>query len=92
MGWCFDRRGLAPLFTDAPLRSSVQEKSQVCYCERGEQGATAHSSKVPSGAIQRRFSEGRVRSQVTDYMEHNTPAVSCVVDGQLIQQTIYHKP
>ena len=31
-------------------------------------------------------------SQVTDYMEQNTPAVGCVVDGQLVQQTIYHKP
>ena len=31
-------------------------------------------------------------NQVTDYMEQNTPAVGCVMHGQLVQQTIYHKP
>ena len=53
--------------------------------------AASHFSKVRSGAIQHTFAEGEGRSQVTDYMEQNTPTVGCVVDGQLVQQTVYHK-
>ena len=41
-------------------RSSVSGKTKVCCCNRGEQGATAHCSKVKSSAIHRTFSEGEV--------------------------------
>ena len=41
-------------------RSSVSRKTKVCCCDRGEQGATAHFSKVKSSAIHRTFSEGEV--------------------------------
>ena len=51
----------------------------------------SHFSKVRSGAIQRTFAEEEGRSQVTDYMEQNTATVGRVVDGQLVQQTVYHK-
>ena len=53
--------------------------------------AVEGSSKVRSDAIQRTFAEGEGRSQVTDYMGQNLPTVGCVVDGQLVQQTVYHK-
>ena len=36
MGCRFDRRGLAPLFTDAPPGNSVPGKTKVCYCNGGE--------------------------------------------------------
>ena len=75
MGWCFDRGGLAPLFADAPPRSSIPGKTKVSCCGRGKYGAASHFSKVRSGAIQRTFAEGEGRSQVTDYMEQNTPTV-----------------
>ena len=75
MGWCFDRGGLAPFFVDAPPRSSISGKTKVCCWDRGEQGATAHFSKVRSTALHRSFSEGEGSSQVTNYMEQNTPAV-----------------
>ena len=55
------------------------------------EGSRAHFSKVRSGAIQRTFAEGEGRSQVTDYMGQNLPTVGCVVDGQLVQQTVYNK-
>ena len=51
-----------------------------------------HFSKVGSSAIQRTFSEGEGSSQVANYMEQNIPTVGYVVDGQLVQQTIHHKP
>ena len=46
MGWCFDRGGLAPFFLNAPPRSSISGKANVCCWDRGKQGATAHFSKV----------------------------------------------
>ena len=92
MSWCFDTGSLVPFFADAPPRSTVSGKTKVCCCDRGEQGAAAHFSKVRTSALHRTFSEGEGSSQVTNYMEQTTPAVGCVVDGQLVQQTIHHKP
>ena len=80
-----------PSFADAPLRSSIPGKTKVSCCGRGKKGAASHFSNVRFGAIQRTFAEGEGRSQVTDYMEQNTPTVGSVVDGQLVQQTGYHK-
>ena len=75
MGRCFDIGGLAPLFVDAPLCSSVSGKTKVCCCDRGKQGAAAHFRKVRTGALHRTFSEGEGSSPVTNYMEQKTPAV-----------------
>ena len=36
MGWCFDRRGLAPFFTGAPPRTSLPGKTKICSCDRRE--------------------------------------------------------
>ena len=52
----------------------------------------AYFSKVRSSALHRTFSEVEGSNQVTNYMEQNTPAVSCVVDGQLVQQRNHQEP
>ena len=78
-------------FADARPRSSIPGKTRVSCCGTRKWGAASHFSKVRSGAIQRTFAEGEGRSQLTDYMEQNTPTVGCVADGHLVQQTVCHK-
>ena len=92
MGWCSDREGLAPVFVDAQPRRSSSGETKACCCDRGKQGATAHFGKVRTSVLHRTFSAGEGSSHVIHYIEQNTPAVGCVVDGQLVQQTIHHRP
>ena len=68
-----------------------QGKPKSVVAAEGSRAQRRILAEVRSGAIQRTFAEGEGRSQVTDYMEQNTPTVGCVVDGQRVQQTVYHK-
>ena len=91
MGWCFDRRGLTPSLLMRHRAVPYQGKPKSVVTVEGSRAQRRNSATSGTDAIQRTFAEGEGRSQVTDYMEQNTPTVGCVVDGQLLQQTVYHK-